>query len=444
MHLTLRRLIGVAAAVTAVASAASIAPAADPQTGLKAEYFDAMDLTGSPVVTRVDPEVNFNWGLNEPVAGVGETFSVRWTGTITPRYTEAYTLYTTSDDGVRLYVDGQLLIDDWRVHSANTNHAVVNLIAGRKHEIEIEYYDGLKHALARLEWRSASQRRQVVPSEQLAPPAGTPPLPVEVDEDEQDGIGEVPGGIVDVGEVAEETGTATTAAALPPAAAATTTAATETATETAGETAAAATAATTALPPPAPPIPGETFNAEPANGEVLVRRPADGALIPLETGASLPVGTRLDTRDGSVVVETAPAAGVAANQFAAFGGATFRVSQPRDGGKVVTLDMMHGDFESCVSEPARRFRKGRARAAGKRRTTSARRSVRELWGSGKGRFRTRGRHAAATVRGTEWSIEDRCDATVVRVRSGVVDVEDFLSGRTVAVRAGESHVTAPR
>ena len=110
--------------------------------------------------------------------------------------------------------------------------------------------------------------------------------------------------------------------------------------------------------------------------------------------------------------------------------------------------MMHGDFESCgeTRRALRRFKKARAAVARDRRAAgarAARKSVRELWGSGKGRFRTRGRHAAATVRGTEWSIEDRCDATVVRVRSGVVDVEDFATGRTVAVRAGESHVATP-
>jgi hypothetical protein len=419
MHLHPRRLLTAALAVAATAGLASLATAADTPTGLKAEYFDATDLTGTPVVTRIDPKVDFTWALAEPVPGVGDTFSVRWKGTIAPRYTERYTLYVTSDDGVRLYIDGQLVIDDWRMHSATTNHAEVDLVAGRKHEIELEYYDGMRHAIARLEWKSASQAREIVPTERLAPPSDAPPLPAG-------------DGKADTGVVAPGTPVTTTPAGLPPAGASVT------------ETVSGAVADTGPLPPPAPPIPGETFNAEPAKGDVLVRRPGDGALIPLEEGASLPIGTRVDTRDGSVAIETAPAAGVAQNQLASFGGATFRVSQPRDGGKVVTLDMMHGDFESCTESRAVQRRTVKARSAAKRKgARAARRSVRELWGSGKGRFRTRGRHAAATVRGTEWSIEDRCDATVVRVRSGVVDVEDFGTGRTVAVRAGQSHVAEP-
>ena len=132
------------------------------------------------------------------------------------------------------------------------------------------------------------------------------------------------------------------------------------------------------------------------------------------------------------------------NQHASFGGATFRVSQPRDGEKVVTVDLMHGSFETCVRVPrAAKRRKARAAASTKARRKAAKRIVRRIWGSGKGRFRTRGRHAAATVRGTEWTVEDRCDATAVRVRSGVVDVEDFGTGKTVAVRAGEVHIARP-
>src|SRR3712207_7494150 len=57
-------------------------------------------------------------------------------------------------------------------------------------------------------------------------------------------------------------------------------------------------------------VPGESFNATPEGGDVLVRRPADGQLIPLEQGASLPVGTHVDVREGGVDIQTAPAAGV--------------------------------------------------------------------------------------------------------------------------------------
>jgi PA14 domain len=419
----LRRLAAPTLALAlGVALSVGLASADDPATGLKGEYFASPDLTGAPSVTQLDGAVDFDWGLAEPFSGAGDDFSVRWTGTITPRYSERYTLSVRSDDGVRLYVDGAIVIDDFTRHAATTRHADVDLTAGRKHEIELEYHDAVRLASVTLEWKSASQPREVVPRERLAPPASAIPPPP------------APAAPVDKEAVAPGT-PATTVAVAPPAA------------RKPGATATGPDAGIVAGPlaPPAPPVAGETFNAEPSGGEVLVRRPGDGGLIPLEDGASLPVGTRVDSREGSVVLETAPAAGVTApQQQAAFGGATFRVSQPRDGEKIVTVDLMHGSFETCVTLQ-RTFKRGKARAAGstKARRKAAKRIVRRLWGSGKGRFRTRGRHAAATVRGTEWTVEDRCDATAVRVRSGVVDVEDFGTGKTVAVRAGEVHIARP-
>src|SRR6185436_19422079 len=81
--------------------------------GLTATFFDNRDFTG-PSITRIDPTINFNWANASPDAAIAaDTFSARWTGRIQPRYTETYTFTTTSDDGVRLWVNGQLLIDQW-------------------------------------------------------------------------------------------------------------------------------------------------------------------------------------------------------------------------------------------------------------------------------------------------------------------------------------------
>ena len=195
------------------------------------------------------------------------------------------------------------------------------------------------------------------------------------------------------------------------------------------------------LEPPAPPVAGETFNAAPAGGEVLVRRPADGQLVPLEAGASLPVGSHVDARYGGVDLVTAPAAGFdGATQNAHFEGGMFKVGQGKRGNKLVTIDLMHGEFSETCGPPSRADRRAmsrglKAHAAGARNT----RVLRRLWGKGKGRFRTRGRHAAATVRGTSWSLADRCYETAVRVHEGVVDVENLLTGETVTVRAGERY-----
>jgi ferric-dicitrate binding protein FerR (iron transport regulator) len=77
---------------------------------------------------------------------------------------------------------------------------------------------------------------------------------------------------------------------------------------------------------------------------------------------------------------------------------------------------------------------------GKKASTSAGKKVRRLWGDGKGRFRTRGKHGAATVRGTKWLTEDRCSGTLFRVKRGVVAVKDFRTKKTVLVKKGKSYL----
>ena len=97
-----------------------------------------------------------------------------------------------------------------------------------------------------------------------------------------------------------------------------------------------------------------------------------------------------------------------------------------------------GDFSACTARRGRRqgARRGRARKRAKGGV------VRGLWAAGKGRFRTKGRFGTASVRGTRWATVDRCTSTTVKVFDGVVDVHDLLTGRTVAVEAGESSSSA--
>ncbi len=83
-------------------------------TGLVGTYFDNVDFT-NPKLVRKDATINFDWGSATPDAALeATTFSVRWNGEVQPQYTGTYTFYTTADDGIRLWVNGQLLIDDWR------------------------------------------------------------------------------------------------------------------------------------------------------------------------------------------------------------------------------------------------------------------------------------------------------------------------------------------
>src|SRR5688500_15453105 len=89
--------------------------------GLAAYYYDNPDFTGTSV-TRVDAQVDFNWGHGSPAHGFEvDTFSVRWIGSVQADKTQTYTFHTNSDEGVRLWVGGKLLINDWSSNSYREN-----------------------------------------------------------------------------------------------------------------------------------------------------------------------------------------------------------------------------------------------------------------------------------------------------------------------------------
>jgi glucose/arabinose dehydrogenase len=138
-------------------------------TGLKAEYYDNDDLTNLKL-TRTDATVNFDWGTGSPDATIGaDTFSVRWSGQVQPQYSETYTFYTTSDDGIRLWVNGQKIIDNWTDHAATENSGTITLAAGTKYSIVLEFYERGGFATAKLAWSSPSQPKQIVPQTRLFP-----------------------------------------------------------------------------------------------------------------------------------------------------------------------------------------------------------------------------------------------------------------------------------
>lgn len=135
--------------------------------GLSGEYFDNIDLT-APVLSRVDPAVDFNWDTGSPHASVGpDAFSARWTGWVHARYTETMTLHTFTDDGVRLWVDGQILIDKWANQPPTEWTASIPMVADRLYEIRMEYFDNDSGATARLQWSSASQALETIPQARL-------------------------------------------------------------------------------------------------------------------------------------------------------------------------------------------------------------------------------------------------------------------------------------
>jgi len=142
-------------------------------TGLFAQYFDNQDLT-APKLSRVDNAINFDWVYGSPDPLIApDTFSVRWTGKVEPLYSESYTFYTVSDDGVRLWVNGQLVIDNWTDHSATENaSAAVQLSAGQPVDIKMEFYENGGDAVAKLSWSSTRQAKQIIPATQLQPNGG--------------------------------------------------------------------------------------------------------------------------------------------------------------------------------------------------------------------------------------------------------------------------------
>jgi hypothetical protein len=94
---------------------------------------------------------------------------VRWSGWVQPRYSETYTFYTTSDDGVRLWVNGQQLINDWTVHGATERSGTLALAAGQFYDLRLEYFQGTGGSSAQLAWSSATQPKQIISRSQLHP-----------------------------------------------------------------------------------------------------------------------------------------------------------------------------------------------------------------------------------------------------------------------------------
>jgi len=151
------------------------ATAAGSGTGLKAEFWTNNTFTGTPAVTRVDPTLNYAWRAGgSPAAGIPtDNFSSRWTGSIQPRRTEKYTFTTASDDTVRVWVDGKLVIDNMTPHAPEVNQGAITLAAGRRYDIKVEHTENGGEAYLKLIWASPNTPAEIVPKSQLYPTAGT-------------------------------------------------------------------------------------------------------------------------------------------------------------------------------------------------------------------------------------------------------------------------------
>lgn len=125
------------------------------EEGLSGEYFDNMELKGNPTYTRIDKEINFDWGGDSPFKNNNwntDNFSVRWTGKIKPAVSGEFVLDLISDDGVRFYLDDKLVIDYWNDHAPESREYKVKLEAGKEYKIKIEYYENGGGAVCKFGW----------------------------------------------------------------------------------------------------------------------------------------------------------------------------------------------------------------------------------------------------------------------------------------------------
>ena len=129
--------------------------------GLTARYYQGENFD-TLVTNRVDAQVNFNWN-GTPLRGLShDHYSVRWDGFVQARQGGIYTFSTASDDGVRLWIDGQQVIDDWGIHPERRDKATVTFAANSRHRIRMEYFQGEFQAVVRLGWQLPAEASQMM------------------------------------------------------------------------------------------------------------------------------------------------------------------------------------------------------------------------------------------------------------------------------------------
>jgi len=151
-----------------------------PGTGLQGVYYNGIAFAGTPLLTRIDPTINFELTYStvlSPAPGIvpPDNYSVRWTGQVKPLYSETYTFYTLSDDGIRLWVNGVQLVNNFVNQGATERSGTIALTAGQKYDIVIEYYEATGEAITKLSWSGASTPKAIVPQSQLFPPGFVDP-----------------------------------------------------------------------------------------------------------------------------------------------------------------------------------------------------------------------------------------------------------------------------
>ncbi len=197
-------------------------------------------------------------------------------------------------------------------------------------------------------------------------------------------------------------------------------------------------------PPPPPPPPdakkGTSVTIFRSLGKVRVKVPGSRTYVDVTQLREVPLGSRIDTRKGRVTLAAEVDAKTGRTQSTWFYDGIFDISQTKGTKPYLVATMAGGTFAGCAPRRGASSRVTLGTAAGpvpfRFAAKRSKRKVRRLWGQGKGNFRTAGRRSTATVRGTWWLVEDRCDGTLTRVKEGRVDVRDLRLKKTIRLRAG--------
>lgn len=143
-------------------------------SGLLGLYFSSTNLDGVSIL-RLDETVNFDWLEEAPMAGITKDyFSVRWMGEIEAPVTDTYTIHFATDDGGRIYFDGQPVADHWSRHEYGETNFTVQLQAGEKHRLQLEYFDVSSNASVQLRWSTPTREKTIIPRDRLYPASFDP------------------------------------------------------------------------------------------------------------------------------------------------------------------------------------------------------------------------------------------------------------------------------
>jgi len=139
-------------------------------TGLRGDYYTGENFD-KLVLTRIDPQIDFPWGGNTADDKVGASnFSVRWSGDVSAQFTETYSFYTITDDGIRVWVNNKLIIENWTNHGDTEDTGNIDLVAGKTYSIEMEYFQAGGGSIMQLGWESPHTEKQLIPEDLLWPP----------------------------------------------------------------------------------------------------------------------------------------------------------------------------------------------------------------------------------------------------------------------------------